>query len=562
MSQNFRQWLDAFVQSVKSGSTSQPPEAAVKPDCNDGIYFIRHARQSTEPVPRIQLSTEAAIAQGWRFRIKNKKRAKITQYRGNARDLIVPAQIGQFIINEIGGRVFANADLDSVGIPETVHKIGQSCFWGSRVQKIVISAPVSDIPQAFAKDCEQLSDVQLSPDTRSIHAEAFAGCKALQVMRLPRRVQCVERDAYKGSGLNAFFCFPDTTLSGSAFEDTPLDNKYKLLVIARSEKRYEIILVCRQGSQITLPPVQVCFAPQSVPNRKEAPRLLNCAQCTGVRVSTNAIGYTYDTNSGQISRKPLQMIVPADTSPFYYKAPVEVYEADGSAFPSYLTAAYQNDAETGYQYPLSVLPRFGLQPQERSVKIIAVRNSIVSYEAEAVCSRTLERISFDMQLCGSGRLFHDCCRHLQFAAWQEAEHCVVQQMQVYLPSAALIGEWAHWYLLGAFHGRMVQWDHKLFDAAVYDKLFTQQDAPKGRRVPETYSAWSVQKWEQAGVPCLNQKRRIILAIDVLRSTEKLFPNREMYRRYLLTHRRYAMKLCTQLPQEYGDFLRRFYEVME
>ena len=56
-----------------------------------------------------------------------------------------------------------------------------------------------------------------------------------------------------------------------------------------------------------------------------------------------------------------------------------------------------------------------------------------------------------------------------------------------------------------------------------------------------------------------QKQRILLAADVMRSTDSLFPNQSHYARYLRTHQRYAMLLCRDLPDEYAAFLRRFYE---
>ena len=67
-------------------------------------------------------------------------------------------------------------------------------------------------------------------------------------------------------------------------------------------------------------------------------------------------------------------------------------------------------------------------------------------------------------------------------------------------------------------------------------------------------------FERSGIPVLKLRQKILLAADVLRSTPELFPKREMYRKYLLTHKRYALTLCKSLPQEYSAFLRDFYEV--
>ena len=59
---------------------------------------------------------------------------------------------------------------------------------------------------------------------------------------------------------------------------------------------------------------------------------------------------------------------------------------------------------------------------------------------------------------------------------------------------------------------------------------------------------------------LSQKQKILIAADVLRSTEALYPDRAPYIGYLQTHKRYALLLSKNLPQDYVDFLRKFYNV--
>ena len=90
--------------------------------------------QDPEPVTRITLTTEEALAQGWRFRAKSPKRAKITHYRGNEKDIVIPAKIGSYIINEISAGAFEKANISSAKIPETVRILEARCFAGSTVK--------------------------------------------------------------------------------------------------------------------------------------------------------------------------------------------------------------------------------------------------------------------------------------------------------------------------------------------------------------------------------------------------------------------------------------------
>ena len=54
---------------------------------------------------------------------------------------------------------------------------------------------------------------------------------------------------------------------------------------------------------------------------------------------------------------------------------------------------------------------------------------------------------------------------------------------------------------------------------------------------------------------LPQRKRIAIAVDVLRSTPSLFPKREMYDTYLRNHLRYALIISDTLPEDYAVFLK-------
>ena len=128
---------------------------------------------------------------------------------------------------------------------------------------------------------------------------------------------------------------------------------------------------------------------------------------------------------------------------------------------------------------------------------------------------------------------------------------------LYIPSSETIGVNIHWALLKAFSASDGKY---VFRSDLIDCTFTNQHRIPGSWL-EAYKRSLAE--DKSGdlydrLPQLTQKERIILAIDVLRSTPSLFPNREMYHKYLLNHKKYALIVCDDLPQEYAEFLHDFY----
>ena len=598
---NFDFWLQAFVRFVTgqcdtppvppphmrpkeppkpqpAAPKQEPPQTPpIAPDNDtlkpEDIYMIprlpENGWKDPEPVERIILTKEEALAQGWRFRTKGARRAKITHYRGDAKDVVIPAQIGKYVVNEIGESAFEKAQIDSARIPETVFSIGKRCFAHSTVKKIVIAHPVREIPTEFACCCGLLSEVQLHRDIHTIGSFAFQKCVSLKQFAIhPAHSAVVEWCAFKESGLQAFSCKADSFyMYGDAFENTPLRQRYQLMMQKTGRYDYAVVLVGQKAVSLRMPAVPLSFCARSIPNQKGGLHTLDCSECPSVRFRNDSIVYTYANDFGKAEREPLKLIVPQNTGRFFFADNTDVRYANGKPYPPLLHIISEDDSETMFELYGEELPIFALHPKTENVRVkircdshYSYREQQIYYQKDSVSSRVLERITFEVPLYGDKQLFAETCRSLHFVSWKQTG----KQVQVYLPSADLVGERVHWYLLKAFHGYYAHWENHLFRSEIFDRMFRQQDntgIQKKPLPPEETCYWFIGLYFQnAGVPVLKQRQKIVFAVDVLRSTPALFPNRDMYRNYLLTHKRYALRLCKELPEEYTAFLQGFYEV--
>ena len=62
------------------------------------IYYPEHEKIEPAEVEKIILTEKQAVEQGWSFR-KKSKRIRITGYNGTEKDIIIPSQIGDMIVN-------------------------------------------------------------------------------------------------------------------------------------------------------------------------------------------------------------------------------------------------------------------------------------------------------------------------------------------------------------------------------------------------------------------------------------------------------------------------------
>ena len=100
----------------------------------------------------------AGTADGWRYEDVGDGTLRITDYEGEEAELVVPAQIGEQTVTQIGdGALAGKPGLYSVSVSEGITAIGE---------------------EAFA-DCPNLVSVALPDTVTSIGRRAFRYCSAL-----------------------------------------------------------------------------------------------------------------------------------------------------------------------------------------------------------------------------------------------------------------------------------------------------------------------------------------------------------------------------------------------
>ena len=182
---------------------------------------------------------------------------EITNYKGNADRLTIPAKIAGKTVTSIGYYAFSYCDsLTSVSIPDSVEQIGTNLFVGCsklktisvspdhpyfatidgvlfrKADKALISYPAGiksstyTIPQGIAVigdsaffACSSLTSVSVPDSVTSIGDEAFAGCSSLTSVSIPDSVTSIGDAAFHSCKSLTSVSIPNsvTSIGDSAF---------------------------------------------------------------------------------------------------------------------------------------------------------------------------------------------------------------------------------------------------------------------------------------------------------------------------------------------------------
>lgn len=345
-------------------------------------------------------------------------------------------------------------------------------------------------------------------------------------------------EIFRSSGLEGFSITRDSAIcfNGSIFIGTPLHKNYSLIIkpVRGSMYDYKVLLVGSMKTVRFRKGSNVVFMEKSVQHGCT----LDLSECSSVSFEYGTFTCSRNSHGMITSYSMVNLIMPC-ASREYVPEYVDAYYPGGGIYPhrNWFTDVKISDDSASVKPRDNKLPVYCFTYNKRAKEtmvshlVIDCGTDWLRFESNAISSACLRSITINGWLYGDGRLFSDFCSRL--------EKVTFNQYTVYIPTASYE---AHRYLLGAFRdtgGRPC----RCFDRSMYDRVFTEPPV----------------NWSGSGRKRLSQRELIDIAVAVMRSSPELFGNREMYERYLITHKRYAMHILDKLPEENSEFLRSFFD---
>lgn len=100
-------------------------------------------------------------------------------------------------LSTIGEYAFKESGMSSITIPNSVTKIGKSCFINNtKLEKITIGNGCRELPVEIFSGCSALTSVVLNDGLEKIFYKAFANCKSLESISIPGTVVQIGATTY------------------------------------------------------------------------------------------------------------------------------------------------------------------------------------------------------------------------------------------------------------------------------------------------------------------------------------------------------------------------------
>lgn len=520
---------------------------------DDEIFIPKRRELPKADIPVVELTERQAVEQGWSFRKKSKS-VRITNYHGSGSRLVIPSRIGGLPVNEIGRGAFAVKNIsdppliEQVMIPDTVRKMGEGAFRRSEVRSVIFGDGIREIPDECFLLCRRLENVRLPARLLSIGNSAFRLCGNLRDIILPGELRGIGENAFFRSGLESFAANKWTNLDdGRVFAGTPMHRKYKLILRRDSDITGMDVLLVGVGAEVKFPRTMVTLAKNAVNTRCA----LDFSECENVfqgDAFPNETSYFY----GESFNKDIRVIVPKKIKHLWFPKYVDAWYSDGRPYAYMTMLGISRDTANKGKVTLKpnsqTLPSGSVDLNDaEEIKIIHGFFDLFIKE-HAFKTPALKRLEMH-NISARGRIFPPICRALREVSWSNARGAYRQ----FIPPAELIGEILHAELLTAF----CEWEDDVgwyqFRQTVWDEIFTSGRVE--HPVPPAFA-------HRTEVKELTQRDRILMAIDVLRSTHENYKaSYDIYTEYLRTHRRYAEIVCKKIKDrypEYGEYLSRHY----
>ncbi len=147
----------------------------------------------------------------------------VTDYKGNATEIVIPSVYKGFPVSSIGEFAFCECKtITAVKLPSSIVSIGRCAFsYCTALSKLAIPDNVVSIGEEAFRNCSSLKSVTLGKGIQKINESTFAECISLEAIEFPSNITEIGGTAFYGCTALTEVVIPDTvTLIGtSAFGD-------------------------------------------------------------------------------------------------------------------------------------------------------------------------------------------------------------------------------------------------------------------------------------------------------------------------------------------------------
>ena len=121
----------------------------------------------------------------------------VSGYEGKDTAIVIPKKHEGKPVVAIGEGAFADSEITSVTIPDSVKAIGKQAFQNCTVLTAVsLPSGITEIAEGTFSGCSALTDITIPNTIQTIASEAFSGCTALAEIILPPSFQTVSGRAF------------------------------------------------------------------------------------------------------------------------------------------------------------------------------------------------------------------------------------------------------------------------------------------------------------------------------------------------------------------------------
>ncbi len=534
--------LDAFRR--KNADTETTNTQVPKTPAAGTSYTVKLYTPEKVIVPEIELTEKQAIHAGFSFRKKSRCKVSITRYKGVAEELVIPAKIGGMTVNEISHEAFRNTQIRHLQIPGTVVKMGGSAFRQGLLETVRMGEGMTTVGELAFWDCYHLRKVELPTTMRRIGSFAFDDCKELKTIHIPRMCTELGVSAFIRTGLTDIYAETGYTIrNGKAFYLSEINKRYDTIFA-----REGCVLLIRDGADVSYDDM-LCFCEGSLfGSVSPRPASVDLSRCRRVDFRDSLV-----CDSSYVSKRT-RMVVPGSCTDLYFPPHLEVFDTEGRPVKDYYNMNLSNGGKTlTLQCKGRVMPSHALDCKGAVELIIPFK--VDNFKNYAISGESLESVHFQAGLSvrGNCELF---CRapHLHEFSWVQTENGEQHKYEIFIPPTELIGWNLHRHLLGAFCSYDVPLS-RIYGKRRHRSICCFFDK---RKLTDVFNARDMAPFSPACKHPIGNETRILISIDALRSSpECIGEDREVYKKFLCTHKRFARTVCGRLHEKwhsYGEFL--------